>query len=148
MEPFGEPGCVAVPSEEMNNRAIFNKSWHSHPLVAFFSITSTSSCSITSRTRLRLSMKEFTATRSIRFVVALYSTRSTVWPGASVPGSCETSAGTVVDRALLTSEESSTSTLMAFMAIDASRADGNGILRTLGSDVSTVVQALNVGGVI
>jgi hypothetical protein len=88
--------------------------------------TSTSNCSMTSKTSLRPSMNELTATRSMRFVVAWYSTRST----------CALSSGSVdeaetMEKCLWTRGDSSGSTWRALRAVEASRGVGKGICRCL-----------------
>jgi hypothetical protein len=97
-----------------------------HPLPAFPCCacnTSTSSCSWTSSTSATLSRNELTATRSMRFVAAWYSTRRTV--GSTDP------SGVVTERSRLTKGESSLSTLNACSATDARRASGKGMSRVL-----------------
>jgi hypothetical protein len=64
-------------------------------------------------------MNPFTATRSMRFVVALYSVRRTVSPG--VPDPEET-----VEKERRTRGDSSSSTRRDFRAADARRAVGRG----------------------
>ncbi len=85
---------------------------------------------MTSMTNLKLSMNELVATRSIRFVVARYSTRKTE-PGAAFPSSPD-----VVENSRLTRDDSSLSTPIAFWAMEARRAFGKGMFRTLEKRVS------------
>ena len=70
-------------------------------------------------------MNEFTATRSMRFVVALYSTLSVRLPADGDSGSATT------DSCLQTRGESSGSTWIAFRAVVASRSVGRGKWRSL-----------------
>lgn len=70
-------------------------------------------------TRLKLSIKELTATRSMRFVVALYSVRRIV--SSVAPEEAET-----VENSRCTDGESSLSTLSEPSATLASLAVGNG----------------------
>lgn len=88
--------------------------------------TSTSNCSMTSKTSLRPSMNELTATRSMRFVVAWYSTCST----------CAVCSGSVdeveaMEKCLWTRGDSSGSTWRALRAVEASRGVGKGNCRCL-----------------
>lgn len=83
---------------------------------------------MTSKTNFKLSMKEFTATRSMRFVVALYSTLRTLAAAASSDEDC--GAGTT-EYSRVTSCDSSGSTWMAFRAVAASRDVGKGMSRVL-----------------
>lgn len=85
--------------------------------------TSASSFSMTSSIKAKLSMKEFTATRSIRFVVALYCTRKTFWSCASLPSPA---TAVTVEKLLCTSGDSSLSTLSALTAIADNLAVGRG----------------------
>lgn len=91
--------------------------------------TSTSSSSITPITTLRLSMKPFTATLSIRFVVALYSVRKivsfAVWTQVASSAGLD-DAAEMVEKDLRTSGESSWSTRNAWRAADARRDVGRG----------------------
>lgn len=83
--------------------------------------TSVSSSSMTSMTKFKLSMKELTATRSMRFVVALYST-CRVWsksPEAS-------SLVAAIEKVLRTRGDNSLSTCSDLRATDARRAVGKG----------------------
>lgn len=86
----------------------------------------TSIFSMTSRTRLRLSMKELVATRSMRLVVARYSTSRTD-PGAS--------SGPLAppprEKERRTRGDSSLSTEMADRATEARRGVGKGMERDL-----------------
>ena len=86
------------------------------------SITSTSSSSITSMTSARLSKKEFTATRSMRFVAALYSTRK-------IDSKFGELANT--EKSRCTRGDSSLSTRSERRATEASRASGKGISSVL-----------------
>lgn len=109
-----------VPSFPINSHA---------PASTSFKLASripTSIFSITSITRPRLSMNEFVATRNMRFVVALYSTRSTE-VSAPVPAS----GGASRANERRTSGESSLSTAMAVRAMSARRWVGKGIERVL-----------------
>ena len=72
-----------------------------------------SSCCMTSMTRFKLSMNELTATRSMRLVVARYST-------------CRIRLASPREKVLWTSGESSLSTCSDFNAIEASLSVGNG----------------------
>lgn len=86
--------------------------------------TSTSNCSMTSKTSLRPSMKELTATRSMRLVVAWYSTCSTsAW--SSELGLVDEDETT--ERCLWTRGESSGSTWRALRAVEARRGVGKGM---------------------
>lgn len=85
---------------------------------------------MTSRTSFRLSMNELTATRSMRFVVAWYSTFNTL--ASSEPVSA---AGTT-ESCLRTRGDSSGSTPSASRAVEASRGVGSGTLRALRRNVS------------
>lgn len=74
-------------------------------------------------TRATLSRKELTATRSIRLVAALYSTRTTE--------SCSEPGPDTVAKCRVTKEDSSLSTWRARKATDARRASGKGMSRVL-----------------
>lgn len=98
--------------------------------------TSTSNCSMTSKTSLRPSMKELTATRSMRLVVAWYSTCSTsAW--SSELGLVDEDEDETTERCLWTRGESSGSTWRALRAVEARRGVGKGMRSCLlrGRDV-------------
>jgi hypothetical protein len=95
---------------------------------------STSSSSITPRTTVRLSIKPFTATRSILLVVALYSVRRIVFSSdktrvSSLFGFAD--VGEIVEKERRTRGDSSLSTCRARCAEVARRAVGRGISMTL-----------------
>jgi len=96
--------------------------------------TSSSSFSMTSSTKLRLSMKPLTATRSMRFVVATYLTLRMLFSWVS--------AGATADKVRRTSGESSLSTPRACSAMDASRAVGKGTLTVLQSGAMLVYEGI------
>jgi hypothetical protein len=130
-EPASHPHFIQVASIRPPQRVLnstpsrtlpFNSTLYSLPPITApqsFPRTSTSSSSITPSTTPRLSMNPFTATRSMRFVVALYSVRRTVSPG--VPDPEET-----VEKERRTRGDSSSSTRRDFRAADARRAVGRG----------------------
>ena len=90
--------------------------------------TSTSNSSMTWTTTLRDSKKPFTATRSMRFVVALYSVLKTVL-SSSLPAFCPASLTRVNERR--TRGESSSSTASELRVVSARRWVGKGVLIVL-----------------
>jgi hypothetical protein len=91
--------------------------------------TSTSNSSITFSTTPKLSINPFTATRNMRFVVALYDTSSTVFVSSPhfAKSSLEYSpARPVRENERCTSGESSASTWRAWRAVEARRCVGKG----------------------
>jgi hypothetical protein len=96
--------------------------------------TSTSSSSMTPKTVLRLSMNPLTATRSMRFVVALYSVRRTVF--SADDDDDDEAVGElgdgIVEKERRTRGESSWSTRRDWRAAEARRAVGRGTSIVLG----------------
>lgn len=111
--------------------------------VACPSRTSTSSSSMTPNTVPKLSIKPFTATRSILLVVALYSALKTVSSShRTKSASCSPAAGVSAaavessENDLQTSEDSSLSTCSVCRAKEARRAVGKGTSTVLDADQS------------
>nr|POF04467.1 hypothetical protein CFP56_55948 [Quercus suber] len=106
----------------------------SRPCRPFSCNTSTSSSSITCTITPRLSKKPLTATRSIRFVVALYSVFNTVLSSVTSPF-CDPEIATRLNERR-TSGDSSSSTARVRSAVSARRWVGNGICTVLQMSVS------------
>jgi len=97
-----------------------------HSLPASTPRTSTSNSSITPSTTPRLSINPFTATRSIRFVVALYSVLRTVSSADLTMAASSLEGSGMVEKDLRTRGDTSLSTLNARRAADARRGVGSG----------------------